>query len=134
MKLKNTKRINKFILIGVVLIGFILAIFTTTKYYYRRKITITEQAGMNLTNYDVAFIIDTTTPISERKMNPDCSDIEFTYKNGSEEYNIPYMIFDCNTSNTTIWVRVPFIPANSSTTIYMYYGRRVTLRIKGVIE
>jgi len=58
-------------------------------------------------------------------MNSDCSDIRFTYLNSTDntEIEIPYWIeSDCNTTNTRIWVKVPFIQANSPETIYVYYG------------
>ena len=91
-----------------------------TSWQYRRPINITEQSGNTLTDYQVKLTIDTATLISEGKMNSDCSDIRFTDENDNE---IPYWIESgCNSANTIIWVKVPNIPASSSTTIYMYYG------------
>jgi len=92
---------------------------------YRKPITITEQSGNTLTDYQVKLTIDTASLISEEKMNSDCSDIRFTWYNESsgEEVEIPYWIESgCNSANTVIWVKVPEIPANDNATIYMYYG------------
>jgi len=90
---------------------------------YRKPITITEQSGNDLTDYQVKLTIDTATLISEGKMNSDCSDIRFYYVNSSGEYKIPYWIESgCNTTNTIIWVKIPNIPASSTVTVYMYYG------------
>jgi len=87
---------------------------------YRKPITITEQSGNTLTDYQVRLEIDTASLISQGKMNSDCSDIRFTDENDNE---IPYWIESgCNSANTVIWVKVPEIPTSSSTTIYMYYG------------
>jgi Uncharacterized conserved protein len=57
-------------------------------------------------------------------MNPDCSDIRFTYLYpNNTEVEIPYWIESgCNTANTRIWIKVPYIPANGNVTVYMYYG------------
>jgi len=96
-----------------------------TNWQYRKPITITEQSGNTLTDYQVKLTIDTASLINEGKMNEDCSDIRFTWYNESsgEEVEIPYWIESgCNSANTVIWVKVPEIPASSSTTIYMYYG------------
>ena len=94
-----------------------------TTFQYRKPITITEQSGNTLTDYQVRLEIDTATLISEGKMNEDCSDVRFTYENSTGEYEIPYWIESgCNSANTIIWIKVPEIPANGETTIYMYYG------------
>ena len=92
---------------------------------YKRQITITEQSGTTLTDYQVKLTIDTQTLISQGKMRSDCGDIRFTWYNttSSTEQNISYWIESgCNTANTIVWIKVPEIPASSSTTVYMYYG------------
>ncbi len=93
-------------------------------YNYRLPITIQENSGNTLTDYQVLIVVDTASLISQGKMNSDCSDIRFVYKNSSGTYEIPYWIEDgtCNTPNTNIWVKVPEIPANSMITLYMFYG------------
>jgi len=60
-------------------------------------------------------------------MKSDCSDIRFTYLNETDnsEIKIPYWIESgCNSANTKIWVKVPYIPANGNARIYMYYGNQ----------
>jgi len=96
-----------------------------TNWKYRVPITIKENSGSNLTNYQVNITINTQALISAGKMRADCGDIRLTYlyPNGTE-VEIPYWIESntCNTQNTKIWVKVPSIPANGQVTIYMYYG------------
>jgi len=73
-----------------------------------------------LTDYQVLITLNTQTLISQGKMRSDCGDIRFALANGTL---ISYWIESgCNTNNTLIWVKVPSIPANSNTTIYLYYG------------
>jgi len=47
-------------------------------YKYKKQIDIYEHSGNNLTDYQMNISIDTTSLISEGKMNSDCSDIRFT--------------------------------------------------------
>ncbi|MCD6387271.1 MAG: DUF2341 domain-containing protein, partial [Methanophagales archaeon] len=82
-------------------------------------ITITN-SGQNLTDYQVNITIDTQSLITQGKMRSDCGDIRFFDENGNY---IPYWIESgCNTTQTVIWIKVPYIPANGQTTVYMYYG------------
>jgi len=88
---------------------------------YRKPITITDNSGNDLTDYQIQLTIDTASLISSNKLQSECQDIRFTKDDGTTK--IPYWIESgCNTSETKIWVKVPSIPANSDVTIYMYYG------------
>lgn len=87
---------------------------------YRVPITITENSGFDLTDYQVLVSIDTASLIGQGKMRSDCGDIRFTDSNNIE---IPYWFESCiNTGDTRIRVKVPSIPASGTSTIYMYYG------------
>ncbi len=93
-------------------------------WHYRALITIEENSGSTLTDYQIKITLDTQSLISAGKMRSDCGDIRFYYTNYSGTYEIPYWIEDvtCNTPNTNIWVKVPEISANGQTIVYMYYG------------
>ncbi|NPA33663.1 MAG: DUF2341 domain-containing protein [Chlorobi bacterium] len=93
----------------------------TLNFDYRVPITITENSGNTLLEYQVLIVVNTASLISAGKMQPDCDDIRFTDFSGAVA--LPYWIESgCNTANTYIWVKVPNIPASGTTTIYMYYG------------
>jgi len=84
---------------------------------YKRPIAIS--SGSALENYQVLVTVNTQELISA-KMRSDGSDVRFTDSDGLTL--ISYWIESgLNTSSTRIWVRVPSVPAGSST-IYMYYG------------
>ncbi|MEM0324401.1 MAG: DUF2341 domain-containing protein, partial [Candidatus Aenigmatarchaeota archaeon] len=89
---------------------------------YRIPITITERSGNTLTDYQVLVLINTQNLISQGKMRNDCGDIRFTDSDGITLLNYWIEPNTCNTENTRIWVKVPYIPANSQKTIYLYYG------------
>ena len=85
---------------------------------YRIPITIQENSGNYLTNYQV--MIELTPSFNWSAANSDGSDIRFTDEFGNL---LNYWIEEWNYGNgARIWVKVPQIPANSNSTIYMYYG------------
>jgi len=107
---------------------------------YRRAITISNSGSTALTDYQVLITLDTASLIAAGKMRSDCGDIRITYYNSTDgtEAEIPqwvwtnqtnytslsysWWMFGCNTTNTRITVKVPYIPASSTATIYIYYG------------
>ena len=97
--------------------GFIVDSMT---FKYRRKITITEQSGNNLSDYQVRIDLDATNFDFSHFLNGG-EDLAFTDAEGNP---LPYWVekMDIAAEEATIWVKVPSIPANSSTCIYMYYG------------
>jgi hypothetical protein len=90
------------------------------QWQYRTDITITENSGSSLIDYQVSVRANTAILISQGKMKADGGDIRFTDSGGTE---MSYWIESgINTADTSIWVKVPSIPASSTTVIYMYYG------------
>jgi FlaG/FlaF family flagellin (archaellin) len=91
-------------------------------YSYLRDVIIDNSLNSNsLTDYQISITLDTQSLISQGKMKTDCSDIRFTDFDGTL---LNYWIEPntCNTNNTKIWVKVPFIPGGSTKTIYLWYG------------
>jgi len=91
-----------------------------SSWQYRKPITITEQSGNNLTNFQVAINIS-----YDSGMQSDFDDLRFTYYNTTtgNETEIPYWIESYSASNWCyVWVNVTYIPANGNATIYIYYG------------
>ncbi|MFH8038765.1 MAG: DUF2341 domain-containing protein [Candidatus Aenigmatarchaeota archaeon] len=88
---------------------------------YRRNITISNTQNSNaLTDYQVAINLT-----YDSDMQPDFSDIRFTFYNSTSgtETEISYWIEDkVDSSWAYVWVKVPYIPASSYATIYVYYG------------
>jgi hypothetical protein len=85
-------------------------------------ITITEGSGVALTNYQVRLTLDTATLISGGLMNADASDLRFGVDaNGSTllDYWIEGAV---NTATTVVWVKVPLLPASTTSGIYLFTG------------
>lgn len=86
---------------------------------YRTPLTIINNNPSQL-NFEIADTINTQALISSGKMKPDGSDLRFS---DSLCNDIPYWIeTGINSAATVIWFKVPNLSANSSRTIYMYYG------------
>ncbi|NPA33393.1 MAG: DUF2341 domain-containing protein [Chlorobi bacterium] len=91
-----------------------------TQWDYRVPITLTNPTTNTLSDVEVPLIINTSALIGAGKMQSTGADIRFVDNScGLLSY---YIESGLNTTTTKIWVRVPSIPANSSVTIYMYYG------------
>ena len=87
---------------------------------YRRKIIITERSGRDLTDYQVLIQLWSSN-FDFSKAQENGEDIRFT---DSEGNLLDYWIekWDSANEKAKIWVKVPSIPANGSTEIWMYYG------------
>lgn len=87
---------------------------------YKRKIEFNNFVA-NQTDIQVSFEFDTSELISSNVMYDDCSDIRITYQGNDLE--IPFWIKDstCDTINTEIFVRMPYVNTTGNY-IYIYYG------------
>ncbi|MCD6229176.1 MAG: DUF2341 domain-containing protein, partial [Candidatus Diapherotrites archaeon] len=88
---------------------------------YRKAITVTDSSGSELTDFQVLVEFDSLSLIADDTMNSDCGDLRFADTSGTQELSY-WVESGCNTANTKVWVKVPSIPANGSTDIYLYYG------------
>lgn len=88
-------------------------------YGYRKRIPITNSSSTQ-TDYQLQVSLDTASLVSAGKLQSDCDDIRFTDLSG-KVLDFWVESSTCNTASTTVWVKVPTIPA-SGTSIYWYYG------------
>jgi len=89
---------------------------------YNQPISITNSNLQNAVNYQMQLTINTQSLISAGQMSPSGNDIRFT---GTCTGNIFYNYWiqsGINTPTTIIWVKIPLIAANTTTTIFMSYG------------
>jgi len=88
---------------------------------YRRKVTITEKSGNNLTDYQIKVELNSSN-FDFSKAKSDGSDIRFTDSDGVTLLSYWIESWDSTNEEAIIWVKVPSIPASNSAYIYMYYG------------
>jgi hypothetical protein len=82
---------------------------------HRALVTVTEQSGAALTDYQVKVIVP-----YDADMKADYSDVRFI--NTATSLELSYWLEKYTVSSATFWVKVPSIPASGTTTFYMYYG------------
>lgn len=89
---------------------------------YQREITIHENSGEMLRDYQVLIVLDGVNFPEEAQV--DGNDIRFTDANGHE---LSYWIekFDAGLKHAGIWVKVPEIPVNGEAVVTIWYGIRV---------
>ena len=95
---------------------------TLTGWSYVQEITIDNSAiATSYTNFQELIILDTQTPISLGKMNASGDDIYFLDSDCSTPLCY-YIESGMNSTSTQIWVLLPSLAANSTKTIFMFYG------------
>ena len=93
-------------------------------YSYRLTFDIYNSAPNTLTNYQEKISIDTASLINYGKMKWDCADIRFALDSTLPASCQPLSYFlesGCYSSDTKMWIKLD-LPANSTSTVYMYYG------------
>ena len=99
---------------------FILDPFWNSSYDYRKKINIESNFIRNLTAMQLKFYIP-----FDSGMENDFSDFALTYYNTSTEAEseIPFWLESKSDGvYAYIWGLVPFLPNNTNTTLYLYFG------------
>jgi len=119
------KKMNLLLTFAVIFIAFSMfsnsaSAWWNSSWQYRKNITITENSGNTLTDYQVPINIT-----YDADMVSDFSDLRFTWYNSTDttETEIPYWIEDkVDSSWAYVWVKVPSISALGTETVYVYYG------------
>ncbi|WP_440954304.1 DUF2341 domain-containing protein [Methanosarcina sp. Mfa9] len=111
-------RIISVLLLGVFITGCALA-ETDDKWSYSQEIVVTENAGKDLTSYQVPVRLDSSN-FDFSKANADGSDLRFLL--GSTRLDYWVETWDPKGGEATVWVKVPFLPANGDRKVMMKYG------------
>jgi len=101
-------------------LGLFRGVWPLEGWDYRRKVTITEQSGNDLTDYQVLVELNSTN-FNFAHAQTNGEDIRFADEEGNlRDYWIEK--WDAANEEAKVWVKVPSIPANGITELYMYYG------------
>lgn len=86
---------------------------------YEKELTIHENSGKSLADYQVLVELSGSDFPTEAQSNG--NDIRFTDIDGIE---LSYWIekYDYSGKHAIIWMKVPYIPASGTVTIYLHYG------------
>jgi hypothetical protein len=88
---------------------------------YRMPINVTETTGSPQANYQVKLVVNTAALIAAGRMDAGGNDIRFADSCATTIFS-HHVESGINTTATTIWVMLPSLPANASTSLFMYYG------------
>lgn len=102
------------ILVILLVAPFILSAQWLCPWENRQKITITEESGEALTDYQVRVIVPFQTG-----MSADYSDLRFTLGDGTTL--MTYYLEAHTATSATVWLKVPALAANSKIEIYQYF-------------
>ena len=87
---------------------------------YVRGITITNDSGSVLTNYQLLVTLTTANTDAYAHMNSDGSDLRFMDEDDTTQFDYWIEIWS-NPGTSKVWVEVPSIPAGTST-VHMWHG------------
>ncbi|MGP8322048.1 MAG: DUF2341 domain-containing protein, partial [Methanosarcinaceae archaeon] len=107
------------VLAGLLLLAALPASAGLASWQYQQEITIQENSGEKLHDFQVLVELSGSDFPGEAQPNGD--DIRFTDAGGRE---LSYWIeeFDAELERARIWVKVPEIPANGEAGVTMWYG------------
>jgi len=94
-------------------------------WYYRSKVVITEQAGNNLSNYQVLLTLNAGSMHANYNWSSAGQDLRVIDSNDSTPLDYFIQSWNATTKQAQVWVKIPSLPANSNKTIYLYYGNPV---------
>ncbi|MES2681638.1 MAG: DUF2341 domain-containing protein [Bacteroidota bacterium] len=89
---------------------------------YNQPITVTNPNSVAAVNYQLKITVNTQSLIAANKMNAFGNDIRFAGTCTSSAFFYYWIEAGINTPTTAIWVKIPLIAANTSSTIFMFYG------------
>jgi len=91
-----------------------------SKWKYYREVTIKEQSGQTLENFQVLIELNSSN-FDFSKAKPDGSDVRIVDESGNF---LPYWIEEWNLTakRAKIWTIIPKIPANGEVKLRLYYG------------
>jgi len=129
------------IFIGLIFLLFIIPWVNADEWYsndwnYRKQINVSNIYDENLTEYQIMYYVDTSSLISGGKLNSNCSDLRFTNNTGGL---IPYYVdenprYDCNSTETLVWLQTDYLESGANTTFYMYYGNSGAESLSNITE
>lgn len=122
-------RIHRFLMLGLALFftDLVLAQPCLSGWDYRVPVEI-NNTGAALTGFQVKVTVNTQSLVTNGKARLSGQDIRFLNANGVV---LPFWIENdtYSTSDTKLWVKVDNIAANSTTTIYLFYGNSSALNL-----
>lgn len=100
---------------------------------HKRVIQVTENSGTTVTNYQLKLYIDTQTEINAGRMLASGDDIRFSTDCEATTLLNHWIEGPMNDDSTVIWVKIPSLPANGTTSIFMQYGNPLATSTSAIV-
>ena len=89
---------------------------------YNLPIQVQNNNTVNAVNYQLKIVVNTQNLISNGQMLANGNDLRFSDGCTSSNFFNYWIEGGLNTPTTAIWVKIPLIAANTSSTVFMFYG------------
>ena len=89
---------------------------------YRTDVTIQETSGTSLSNHQVMLSLSSADVDGSYSWSANGDDLRVVDNDDSTPLDFYIESWDAVAESARIWVRIPSLPANSSRTIFMYFG------------
>ncbi len=96
--------------------------FFNSNWQYRKAITIENPNSNSLTEYQIEVVINSSDPDFWSNVRDDGFDVRFLDTDNSTQLTFYFDEFSKTNQFARFWVKIPSMNANSTKTIYMYYG------------
>ena len=114
-----------------ILFSFILFVMSQTSqawfdcnWHFQSKVVITEQTGSNLSNYQVLLTLNAASMQANYQWSNSGNDLRVLDSNDNTHLDYYVQSWNAATKQAEIWVKVPYLPANGSRVVYLYYGNQ----------
>jgi uncharacterized repeat protein (TIGR01451 family) len=94
-------------------------------WYYRSEVTITENSGSLLSDYQVLLELDSASFHTDYSWSSAGQDLRILEANDSSQLDFFIQSWDAPTKRAKVWVKIPSLPANSTKMVYLYYGNPI---------
>ena len=116
-----------------VFIVFALGILSTTAHAqpagwtHVGNFSVSENSGAALTDYPLKLVLDTAQMIAAGQLKPDGSDLRFGVDQAGSTLMTYWVESGMNTASTTVWVKLPSLPASLTTQFFIFSGNPLAI-------
>lgn len=99
---------------------------------YNMPIQVQNSNTVNAVDYQLRITVNTQSLIGNGQMQSNGADIRFSGACTSNSFYNYWIEAGLNTPTTAIWVKIPLIAANTSSTVFMFYGNSTVTPMSAV--
>jgi len=83
---------------------------------------VQENSGATLSNYQLRMTLDTASMVGAGQLRPDAADLRFGVDSAGATLMDYYIESGVNTASTVVWVKLPSLPASTTTAFFLFGG------------